>query len=161
MENAAPARERRNRAILWMIAGLVVIGAALPPLWSRLEQPRSRYAAYQDAVAAGAVTRGLLPRRLPPSATEIYEKHFSDADHHWARFRFHPADTARMLAGLTPLPQAQVERLQIPSPGWASWWMLDPGMTTSSQGKRVRFYRAEDGWLAVDPRTSTAYFWTR
>jgi hypothetical protein len=64
-----------------------------------------------------------------------------------------------MLAGLAPLPRPQVERLSIPGPGWAPWWMLDSGMTTSSAARHLRFYRAEDGWMAIDPRSRTAYFW--
>jgi hypothetical protein len=160
MEQARPAERRRNRAILWMIGGMVLIGVALPPLWAREQQPRSAFATYADARRAGAMDRGLMPRRLPASATEIYEKHFTGAGHHWVRFRFGSQDSAALVAGLTPLTPEQVKRLDIPSPGWATWWLLDQGVTTSSQGKRVVFYRAEDGWLMVDPRTRTAYFWT-
>jgi hypothetical protein len=159
MENGEPGR-RRNRAVLWLIAGLVAIGMVLPPLWSRAQQPRSSYATYEQARRAGAIGGGLLPRRLPPSATEIHEKHFAGGGHRWVRFRYDPADAPRMLAGLQALPPPQVQRLRIPSPGWAGWWLLDQGVTTSKQGAHLRFYRAEDGWLAVDPRTSTAYFWT-
>jgi hypothetical protein len=157
---AGAGRRRRNRAILLGIAGIVLVGIALPPLWSRAEQPQSRYDTYAQARAAGALDRGLLPRRLPPSAREIREKHFADADHHWARFGFDAADLERMVAGLPRLSPAEVKRLRMPSPGWVPWWRLNPGTVDSKQAAHLRFYRAEDGYLAVDPRTSVAYFWT-
>jgi hypothetical protein len=157
---AEAGRRRRNRAILLGIAGIVLVGIVLPPLWSRAEQRESRYDTAAQARAAGAVGRGLLPRRLPPSAREIREKHFSDADHHWARFAFDAADLEPMMAGLRPLAPPEVKRLKLPSPGWTPWWLLNPGTVDSKQGAHLRFYRAEDGYLAVDPRTNVAYFWT-
>ncbi|MDB4951574.1 MAG: hypothetical protein JWM27_4223 [Gemmatimonadetes bacterium] len=157
-EGTNPETVRRNRLVLGLIGGLVVLGVALPMAWSALEQPHARYDTFARARAAGAVA--LLPRRTPPSAREIREKHFADADHRWVRFVYDPADEAAMLAGLTPLDTVAVKRLSIPSPGWTPWWLINQGTLDSKQARWLRFYRAEDGWMAVDPRTHVAYFWT-
>lgn len=157
---AAPNPARANRRVLWVIAALVLLGILIPPLWARWQQPRSAFATYAQAAAAGAIRDGRLPAWLPPSAREIFEKRVSGTPRSWVRFRYTAADSARLLAALTPLTTAEARRVTIPSPGWASWWPISDETKESKQINWLRFYRAAPGYAAIDPRTRTVFYWT-
>jgi hypothetical protein len=160
-ETGSAAEAKRKRRNVMLVIGAVVVLAAVPAVCSGLEQGRSEYETYADAQRAGAFDRGVLPKLVPPSARGIYEKHDLDNGHRWVRFVYAPADVPAMTAGLRQLDTAQVSRLPVAGPGWAKWWMLNDGTMSSKQGKHLLVYDTGDGYLALDPRTSVAYYWTR
>lgn len=162
-EPDAPARTSTvasNRRALWVIGLLVLFGVLIPPLWARYQQPRGSFATYADAAAAGALADGRLPPWTPPSAREIYEKRVSGTSRRWVRFRYEPRDSTRLLSALQPLTPEQARRVSIPSPGWATWWPISDETKESKQLNWLRFYRAAPGYVAIDPRTRTLFYWT-
>lgn len=58
------------------------------------ERPRSFFATYADAKAAGMFSKGWLPSYLPRSAKNINEGHDLDTNEVWASFEFDVSDIA-------------------------------------------------------------------
>ncbi len=122
------------------------------------------YATLQEAVAAGAVDRGWMPRGLPPGTKEIREAHDLDSNRRWGLFNFPQgeADALRTLlgsgislSGQTCNPPRRIE-----------WWPQllrreldhDRIMATGLEA-----YAAREGNLifAVNWNQGRAYYWTR
>ncbi|HEX5726589.1 MAG TPA: hypothetical protein VFX98_14030 [Longimicrobiaceae bacterium] len=158
------ASPRRNAlavaAVLALAAALAIVPAAL----RRVQRPSDFYPTLADARrTADAGAR--LPPLLPPSAREIHAETDRATRRTFVRFAYDPADSTAMQAGLRRLPPAEVERLPVPRAGWSRWWRLAPQTLRGSQGERVHVYEAPPerggGYLVLDPRTGTAYFWSR
>jgi hypothetical protein len=161
-----PAVRRKNVRTLLIVAAVLIGAGFIPATLKRFQQPEERFEVYQEAADAKAVERGLLPRFVPATATEIHTRHNRDTDQRFVRFTY--ADSAALkafTAGMRQLPQAEVERVLVPTPGWSRWWPITSRTLSGSQGERLLVWEIatgpDRGYLAADPRTHHAFFWSR
>ncbi|HEX8691704.1 MAG TPA: hypothetical protein VF746_04740 [Longimicrobium sp.] len=161
-EQSAEALRRRRNLVLFLALAALVLGVGLcTTVRARAVQPE---VFYPTAAEARVRPDGYLPTLLPPSATEIYERHDRETGRVWARFRFAPADLERMTTGLRRLSLDEARALEITGPAFTPWWTINPRTLLGSQGPRLRVYEVGGdaaGWLVVDPRTDLAFYWTR
>ena len=129
-----------------------------------LEVVTEAYGTLGEAIGAGAVERGWLPRALPAGTREIRIAHDLDSNRRWGLFNF-PQEEGEALralvgaeipfAGQTCRPPARIE-----------WWprllrnQLDQERISATG---LRAYPARDGDLvfAVNWNQGRAYYWTR
>lgn len=160
-----PAVRRRNVRTL-LIVVVVLIGAALIPItYRRVQQPEAFYQTHAEAVTAQAVERGDLPRFIPATATEIHARNNRDTGQRFARFSFADADLPAITAGMRELPREEVEKVAVPTPGFTEWFPITSRTLSGTQGEYLKVYEIasgpDRGYLAVDPRTKYAYYWSR
>jgi hypothetical protein len=122
------------------------------------------YATLAEANAAGASSRGWLPKVLPPGTREIRIAHDLDSNRRWGLFDF-PGTEGDILraalaapisvAGLTCTPPARIE-----------WWpvllreRLD-AQRIAATGIEAYSVKDSDLILAVNWRQGRAYYWTK
>ena len=160
-----PAVRRKNIKTLLIVA-VALIGAAMIPLAYRsVASPEAYYTTHAEAVTARAVERGDVPRFVPPSATEIHARNNRDSRQRFMRFTFDPATLPAITQGMRRLAQAEVEKVMVPSPGYTEWFPITSRTMSGTQGEYLQVYEIapgpDRGYLAVDPRTHYAYFWSR
>lgn len=161
---SSPSPRKKNAAVVAGIICALVALALIPALCARYERPQAYADTYPQAREAGIVemVERVRPGLLPPTAREIHHLRDERSGATWARFLFDPADTPRLTAGMRRLPPAEVEALEVPSPGASvQWWLLSSRTLRGGQGRQVQVYEAPEGHLVIDPRSSTAYFWTK
>jgi hypothetical protein len=161
-----PAVRRKNVRTLIIVSVLLIGAGFIPATVRRFQQPEERYEAYQQAADAKAVERGQLPRFVPATATEIHTRHNRDTDQRFVRFTYASEnELSAFTTGMRRVPQGEVERLLVPTPGWTRWWPITSRTLSGSQGERLLIWEIasgpDRGYLAADPRTSTAFFWSR
>lgn len=151
--------ERRGRRkVLWVVAGVVLLAVALPPLLRRVARPETHHDAY--AAARAAAPAGEFPALVPATATDVWQRHERATGRTWIRFTAPDADLTGATAGLSRVPADSLDTVPVRSPGWAKWWLVsDRTLSSSSQGKHLEVYRAGPGFLVLDRRTATAYYW--
>jgi hypothetical protein len=129
-----------------------------------LEVVTESYATLQEAVSAGAVERGWVPRGLPAGSHEIREAHDLDSNRRWGLFNFPQTDAEALrsilgaeisLAGHTCNPPRRIE-----------WWPLllrDELNQEAIAATGLRAYSAREGDLVfgVNWKQGRAYYWTR
>ena len=164
LDHYGPAMRRKNLLTLAIVAAVLVGAALIPATLRRVQQPSAFFATYVEAQDANAFEERGLPRLVPASATDIYVRDNRDANQRFARFTY-PANEAEVLTrGMRRVPQDRVDRIMVPTPGWSRWWPITPRTLSGSQGERMEVYEVEGadrGYLALDPRTNRAYFWSR
>lgn len=161
---SSPSPRKKNAAALAGIACLLVALALIPALCARYERPPAYADTYPQAQEAGIIERvqQVRPGLVPPTAREIHHLRDQATGTTWVRFLFDPADTPRVTAGMRPLSAAELEGLEVPSPGaTVRWWLLSSRTLSGGQARQVKVYEAPNGYLVIDPRSSTAYFWTK
>jgi len=160
-----PAVRRRNIKTMALLVVAVLVLAAIPFTYRQIQQPGQFYATHSEAVAQKAVERGDVPAFVPPTATEIHARHNRDTDQRFVRFTFADAELPAITRGMRRLPHAEVEKVLVPTPGWSDWWPITSRTLSGGQGEYLQVYHiasgADRGYLAVDPRTRHAYFWSR
>jgi hypothetical protein len=162
MEQTEKARGRRNVAYAFGSL-VVVVGLALLPAYCRSQvEPEAHYTTLAQARTDADADRW-LPGFLPPSAADIYERH--GRYRRFVRFEVDSVDVAPLLSGMTQLDTAAARRVPAPMAGWSGWWPITPQTLQSGQGKQVKVYRVDApprdrGYLVLDPRTLTAYYWS-
>jgi hypothetical protein len=162
MERTENARGRRNVAFGFG-SFAVVVGLALLPAYCRSQlEPEAHYDSVIEARRAPDAN-DWLPGFVPASARDIHERH--GRYRRFVRFELDSADVPRLLAGRTRLDTAAVRRVPVPMAGWSGWWQIAPQTLQGGQGKQVWVYRIEApprdrGYLILDPRTLTAYYWS-
>lgn len=127
------------------------------PLLSCIEQPYRFYDSYPDAVDAGELERGWLPRWVPPAADAIHLRGDLDTNERWLRFRV-PENAARALVQSSTRGATEV-RARRPPRSSQSWWNPE---TVLAAGEPL-LSRAGDGhWVLVVGRGSQAevYAWS-
>lgn len=160
-----PAVRRKNLKTMAVLI-LVLVGAALiPATYRRIQQPESLYATHAEAVRAQAVERGDVPRFVPETATQIHARNNRDSGQRFVRFDFQPAELPAITRGMRQLPEQEVEKVLVPTPGWSDWWPITSRTLSGGQARYLTVYEIpsgpDRGYLAVDPRTRHAYFWSR
>jgi hypothetical protein len=75
-------------------ASLAVLVGGMATLWyiDYTANPGSTFASYAEIERSGLMAAGWLPQYLPPSATDIEERHNLDTNGVWARFRYEAGD---------------------------------------------------------------------
>lgn len=144
-----------------MSIGLAITVGALLLLSSCLrENLESHYRTYTEAVAAGAIARGWIPKWLPSTASDIHEEHNIDTNATLLAFDYGTAGPEQFLA--TCHRDSRVPR----NPGSDGWWPDD------ATWHKLQFYRCDerdvyqDGHVkvtragaAIDTSRRKAYFW--
>ncbi len=159
------ARRGTGRRTAAVIAGLLLLSAG-PFVLTRLVQRDASFPTLAAARDAGGVREGWIPPHVPPGATEIRVRRPPGSERLWLRFRYPQAARDRMTAGLARLDTTAVRKLEVPTPGWASWWPVSSRTLSSSLGRVLAVYEAPDaagrpGYLALDHRTLSAFYWRR
>jgi hypothetical protein len=81
------------------------------------------YSTIAEAVKAGAVERGWVPRGLPPSTQELREAHDIDSNRRWGLFNFAPEEghhLRKLIADPTESNAAKPLTCNIPAR--IEWW---------------------------------------
>ncbi|HEU0012841.1 MAG TPA: hypothetical protein VFQ45_04120 [Longimicrobium sp.] len=159
-----PAVRRKNlRTLAGLVAAVAVI-ALVPATCRRVRQPAALYPTYEEARRAPLAPRATLPALVPATATQIHVRYNRDTGRRFVRFTYPERGMDAATAGLRRLPHAQVERLTVPTPGWSNWWLISSRTLRGSQGEHLHVFQVPDGpdrgWLALDPRTRHAYYWS-
>jgi hypothetical protein len=159
-----PAVRRRNVKTLAVVIAVLVGAALIPATYRRFQQPETFYATQADAVGAKAVERGDVPRFVPAAATEIHARHNRDTGQRFVRFTYAEADLPAITRGMRRLSAEEMEKVSVPTPGWSEWWPITSRTLSGGQAEYLQVYetrsRTDRGYLAVDPRTRHAYFWS-
>jgi len=164
LDHYGPAMRRKNLLTLAVVATALLGAALIPATWRKVQQPSAFFATYVEAQDARAFEERGLPRLVPPSATDIYVRDNRDANQRFARFTYSAAEAPSLTRGMRRVPQDQVDNVMVPTPGWSRWWPITSRTLSGSQGERLEVYEvagADRGYLALDPRTQQAYFWSR
>lgn len=78
----------------WLgLALLAVPVFLLVVICERIENPRSRFATYDEARASGIMDRGWIPDYIPRSSHDIREQHDIDTNRVKMTFKYDPQDT--------------------------------------------------------------------
>jgi hypothetical protein len=122
------------------------------------------YATLDEAVAAGAVEHGWLPRGLPAGTREIREAHDMESSRRWGLFNFPQSEdgTLRQLLGR----ERSLEGETVNPPRRIEWWpVLLRGALSNDQVRAtgLNAYEAREGDLmfAVNWKQGRAYYWTK
>jgi hypothetical protein len=160
-----PPVRRRNIITLVIVAAVLIAAAFIPATVRRFQQPEEKFDTYIAAADAKTVERGILPAFVPPSATDIYTRRNKVTGQRFVRFTYPEGGLQPATAGMRRLPLAEVERMQVPTPGWSRWWPITSRTLSGSQGERLEVWEiaagADRGYLTLDPRTRQAFFWSR
>ncbi|HEX8670296.1 MAG TPA: hypothetical protein VF710_00325 [Longimicrobium sp.] len=161
MDQQAQPRRRNHLPITLAVVVVLACIAVLPWACRDRIEPDRRYptaAAARSAPDAGE----WVPAFLPPTATDIYERH--GVGRRFVRFSADSATLAAMSATMPRIDTAEVKRIPLPTPGWSEWWPISPRTLQSGQGKQIRVHRVDDprdrGYVAIDPRTLHAFYWS-
>jgi hypothetical protein len=151
-----------------MLLALLILASAAIFAWNgyrRADIQESSHATAALAREAGAVARGWLPEFLPPSATDIRERHDLDTNAVILRFSF--SSDARdfwkeacqpLAGGKTGRPEA---RPDIRLVAGTSWWPGDVPPAEGADPDRAYFSGPKAGlFLAIEAKASTALAWT-
>lgn len=162
MEQTDRARGRRNVVMAFASLAAVLALAFLPALCRRQLEPEAHYA---DLAAArrSPDAAAWLPGFMPPSASDIHERH--GRYRRFVRFELDSTEVPLLTASMTRLDSAAARRVPVPVAGWSAWWQIAPQTLAGGQGKLVWVYRIEApprdrGYLVLDPRTLTGFFWS-
>lgn len=159
-----PAVRRRNLRTLLVLAAAVAVAAILPGTCRRFSAPDAAYPTAAEAVGAGAVRRGQLPAFVPEGARDVRVRHDPATGRRFVRFDYDSAWVSPMTAGMRPVPEEEKERVPVPSAGWASWFPITERTLSGRQGGYLQLFEVpagpDRGWLALDPRTLHAYYWS-
>jgi hypothetical protein len=160
-----PAVRRKNIKTMAIVAVVLAIMVAIPMTVRRFQQPETFYGTHAEAVTAQAVERGEVPRFIPATATEIHARNNRDSGQRFVRFTFADADLPAITRGMRLMPREEVEKVLVPTPGYTEWFPISSRTLSGTQGGYLHVYEIPDGpdrgYLAVDPRTRYAYFWSR
>jgi hypothetical protein len=141
--------QSQRLALICLVASSLAL-AGCSPSYERTEH----YPTRDDAVRAGAFSRGWLPDWLPASSSEIWESHDQDSNDLYVKFKFEKVELESILKEAHATSIAEKERPQIPTisePWWPNklasnhYYLVDHG-----EGKAV---------LVLDVETSTIILW--
>jgi hypothetical protein len=161
MNHTAPNR-RRSVALAFATTAAVLALALLPAYCRRRVEPEARYPTAAAALRSPDAAEW-VPGFMPATARDIYERH--GPYRRFVRFTVDSAAAAGLEGALVRLDTAEARRVPVPVAGWSSWWQIAPQTLQTGQGRQVRVYRvdvpAKDrGYLVLDPRTLTAFYWS-
>jgi hypothetical protein len=160
MAEQAQPRRKNNVPLAFAVLAIIVAVALLPAYCRSKVEPDQRFPT-AAAARASAGAGEWVPAFLPPTATDIVERH--GVNRRFVRFTADSATLAAMTAGLQRVDTAELKRVPLPTPGWSNWWPISPRTLVSGQGKQIRVFRVADprdlGYVAIDPRSWRAFYW--
>lgn len=135
----------------WIVLTLLLVGC------------RERFDSYSKTLqqARPLIENGWLPSGLPPSASDIRERHDLDTNETWATFAFSASERSRFEGELIE----NDETIAVRRPG-VSWWPA--GLLGSVRGEALRrqklvAYRSRSrsgAYFFVDWEQGRAYYWS-
>ena len=115
-----------------------------------------------EALKSQSVRNGWLPKDIPQTATEIYDRHNVDTNQVWARWSLVPTDLTKwrenfevVEVGDVRLPRSPNRRLVKPD---VEWWTFE----SARQSGGLIFLRRlgeRDSFWAVSESEGIVYFW--
>jgi hypothetical protein len=160
-----PAVRRKNLKTMAVVIAALAVLASIPALYRMFQQPEKIYPTHASAVNAQAVERGDVPGFVPPTATRIFTRRNRQTDQRFVRFDFDTAQLPALVQGMRPVPHEQMEKVNVPTPGWSKWWLVTSRTLSGGQSEYLSLYEipagADRGYLVVDRRTRHAYYWSR
>ena len=147
-----------------LTAAVIALVASMLVACSDKDVVTETYATVEEAVSAGAVERGWVPRGLPPSTRELREAHDIDSNRRWGLFNFPPeeGDHLRKLIA-DPGQSGEPKPLTCDIPARIEWWPVllrgsIPADRVTDAGLSV--HRTHDGMnLVVNWKQGRAYYW--
>jgi hypothetical protein len=159
-----PDVRRRNLRTLLVLVALVALAAVFPGTCRRVASPDAAYPTGARAAEDGAVQRGAVPGLIPPDARDVRVRHDPRSGRRFIRFDYDSAGAAELTAGLRRVAEEEKARVPVPAAGWASWFPITERTLSGRQGGYLEVYEVtsgpDRGWLALDPRTRHAYYWS-
>lgn len=160
-----PAVRRKNLKTMALVIVALAVLAAIPATYRMFQQPESSFRTHAEAVTDGAVQRGDVPGFVPATATHIFLRRNRQTEQRFVRFDFTPAELPGIVRGMRQVPHEQMEKVNVPTPGWSKWWLVTSRTLSGGQSEYLSLYEipagADRGYLVVDPRTRHAYYWSR
>ena len=143
--------QSQRLALIGLLAACLAL-AGCGPSYERTEH----YPTREDAVRAGAFSRGWLPQWLPASSREIWETHDQDSNDLYLKFECDKPEIESFLKAAGATPIAERERPQLPIIS-ESWWPKELPLThcyhvEHGEGKAV---------LVLDATMSTVVLWSK
>ena len=155
--------------------GLLAILSILALGCSEMDVRENYYENMAEAKSAGARETGWIPDIIPPSSTEIHERHDVDSEEAWVRFRFSKDDLQKLTSQLEQLTPSEIPKEDFTSPGYVDWWPrnLDRSSFGKTKGRQTpleiyRYNRVVEFathkqsvpcYLVIDWDLNLAYFW--
>lgn len=127
----------------------------------RMDNVESMYPNFEAAIKANAVGKGRwVPEFLPPSSTNIYEKHNLDTNEQWLSFKF-AGDIASIV---NSCEQSTIQQIMYPRRSPGKWWPqtflqnFDNHMNTN-----YIYYKCKEngfiGIMAINIEKGEGYYW--
>lgn len=136
-----------------------------------LDVQQVNYATYEQAVNDGAITRGVLPAFLPPSATDIISYYDLDTGELWAAYQLNANDVRTMIQGHEEIDSYSVKFPRRKPTGKISWWPKKLRAASPESSHHYKFYRCyhetrfsdstvkKPAFMAVATESSTTWYW--
>jgi len=120
---------------------------------------QSSYATHKAAEQDGSVSRGWMPKNLPSSSRDIYEKHSIDSNWCHGSFRFGTNDASSWRKELTAVSSKNLGRMRIAvRREWPHAISRSPSIQDLEK-EGFELYVAEPFVFAVDFDSGFAYYW--
>jgi hypothetical protein len=148
-----------------LLTATVVAGIAVGCFCA--EQGHRRYPTHAEAVAAGEVERGWLPRWVPPTATNIHLQRDLDTNEIWLRLSLPAASTSALRQALSPLSSEETVGISWNRPcGMAQWWprnlvQLEPADDIALNAELFSADPNDSLYVAFDRTSDDVFVWER
>jgi hypothetical protein len=154
--------------------GLLAVLSILALGCSEMDIRENYYENMAEARSAGALEAGWIPDIIPPSSTEIHERHDVDSEETWVTFSFSKNDMQEMASRLEQVNVSEVPKENFTSSGDVDWWPRNlRSSLRNSKGRRtpleiykynrmVEFAthkRSAPCFVVIDWDSNLAYFW--
>jgi len=130
------------------------------------------YKTLGDAKKSGDYEKGWLPRILPDSSYEIYERHDLDTNAVWVRFKVNKKDIVKLSSQLEEVQSVEIDSIQFPEPP-VKWWPREINKSsirkkqnglTLLKHKRIILYsdnkqKVVPAFFIIDTKSATVYYW--
>ncbi len=144
----------RNFVIV-LILFLVIIGC------ERMEAPESAYPNFEAAIKANVVGKGKwVPEFLPPSSTNIREKHNLDTYEQWLSFHF----TGDIASIISLCKQTILQEIVYPRRSPGNWWprtLLQNSVNI--ENTNYIYYKCKEndfvGIMVINIKKGEGYYW--
>lgn len=121
------------------------------------------YKTYDEAINAGAATRGWLPSFVPRTAGEIDLIHDLDTNHQWFHFRVNVESLSSISQNMKVTSLSEIKRKKIIKPKGIRWPAeLDEIMFVTPRGSFRFFYTCSSTdclCIAMDSSTGDVFGW--
>lgn len=141
--------------VVSLFASLALIISAC----EKMDTVETTYPDFESVIKASAIGKGKwIPKFLPPSATNIRERHNLDTNEIWLSFHFNTTDQTSLSRACQPIT---ARKITYPRKSPGRWW---PAALIQNAGDArngaYAYYQCEDAaTLAIDTKKSEAFYW--